>query len=155
MRQVSKYLLAYVLWAVSIAVGVIAALIIRQAISGMFGIALLSAAPEQLFTLKMQSNAADRFGVVILGLVLLILIVTAEHLYRTGVPKGKLVRNFSLITVIELAVLLVFHTMLLSQSVRAGLPVGINVAVEGLILALLVLFFWLYRRSKPKSLWST
>jgi hypothetical protein len=152
MRQVPKYILAYVLWVVSIALGAIVALIIRQAISGMFGIALLNAAPEAEFSLRMQSNAADRFGVVLLGVVLLVLIVTAEHLYRTGVPQGRLLRNFSLMTVIELGVLLLFNTLLVSQSLRAGLSVGPNVLVEVIILALLALFVWLYRRQKTRPL---
>jgi len=150
MRQVPKYVLAYLLWVVSIALGALGALMIRQAVSGMFGIALLNAVPEQEFSLRMQSNAADRFGVVILGIVLLMLIVVAEHYYRTGVQQGRLLRYFSLFTAIELAVLLVANTLILSQSLRAGLPAGGNVAVELAILTLLVLFVWLYRREKAK-----
>lgn len=152
MRQVPKYILAYLLWVISIALGFVVALIIRQAISGMFGVALLNAAPEQEFSLRMQSNAADRFGVVILGVVLLVLIVAAEHLYRTGVPRRRLALYFFQITVIELAVLLVFNTILLSQSLRAGLPVGSNVLIEAIILVLLALFVWLYRRQKTRPL---
>ena len=152
MRQVPKYALAYLLWAVSIALGALGALMIRQAISGMFGIALLNADPEQEFSLRMQSNAADRFGVIILGIVLLMLIVVAEHFYRTGVQQGRLLRYFSLFTAIELAVLLVSNTIILGQSLRAGLPAGGNVVVEVIILALLVLFVWLYRREKAKPI---
>ncbi len=152
MRQVPKYVLAYLLWVVSIALGALGALLIRQAISGMFGIALLNADPEQEFSLRMQSNAADRFGVIILGIVLLMLIVVAEHFYRTGVQQGRLLRYFSLFTAIELAVLLVSNTIILGQSLRAGLPAGGNVAVEVIILTLLVLFIWLYRREKAKPI---
>ncbi len=152
MRQVPKYVLAYLLWVVSIALGALGALLIRQAISGMFGIALLNADPEHEFSLRMQSNAADRFGVIILGIVLLMLIVVAEHFYRTGVQQGRLLRYFSLFTAIELAVLLVSNTIILGQSLRAGLPAGGNVAVEVIILTLLVLFIWLYRREKAKPI---
>ncbi len=152
MRQVPKYALAYLLWAVSIALGALGALMIRQAISGMFGVALLNADPEHEFSLRMQSNAADRFGVVILGIVLLMLIVVAEHFYRTGVKQGRLTRYFSLFTAIELAVLLVSNTIILGQSLRAGLPAGGNVVVEVIILTLLVLFVWLYRREKAKPI---
>jgi predicted lysophospholipase L1 biosynthesis ABC-type transport system permease subunit len=152
MRQVPKYILAYLLWAVSIALGFVVALIIRQAISGMFGIALLTAAPDQAFDLRMQSNAVDRFGVILLGIGLLVLIVAAEHLYRTGVHQGRLARHFFLITAIELVLLLLANTILLGQSLRAGIPVGGNALVEVLILALVVLFIWLYRRQKTRPL---
>ena len=152
MREAPKYILAYLLWAVSIALGLVAALMVRQAVSGMFGMALLNAAPDREFSLRMQGNAVDRFGVVILGVVLMILIIAAEHLYRTGVQKRKLTRYFFQITAIELAVMLVANTLLLSQSLQAGLPASGNLTVEVILLVLLALSVWLYRRQKTRPL---
>lgn len=150
MRQVPKYALAYLLWAVTIALGFYVINAVRQTIIGLLDLSRQGAGNVDQFSRLMQRNAIDRFGVVILGLVLLIVIITAEHLYRTGVARGTLARSFFLITAIELGVLFVFDVLFFI----AGLFAGILTAAAGLIqlveLALLALFIWLYRREKAK-----
>lgn len=150
MRQVPKYALAYLLWAVSIALGLYVINTVRQTIIGLLDLSRQGAAEVDQFSRLMQRNAVDRFGVVIMGLVLLMLIITAEHLYRTGVARGTLARSFFLITAIELGVLFVFDVMFFIVALSAGILTVAAGWVQLVELALLVLLIWLYRREKAK-----
>lgn len=150
MRQVPKYALAYLLWAVSIALGLYVINTVRQAIIGLLDLSRQGAADVDQFSRLMQRNAIDRFGVVILGLVLLIVIIIAEHLYRTGVARGTLARSFFLITAIELGVLFVFDVVFFIAGLNAGILTVATGWVQLIELALLALFIWLYRREKAK-----
>jgi hypothetical protein len=152
MRQVPRYILAYLLWAVSIALGLLTANTVRSALLQVLDVIRSRAGELNQFSMLMQRNAIDRFGVVCMGVVLLGLIVGAEHLYRTGAQKGQLWRNFFLVTAILLAIWFVFDTVAFAVASSAGLlPVGRGL-VNLLELALVVLFVWLYTRQKARPL---
>jgi hypothetical protein len=150
MRQVPKYALAYLLWAVSIALGFYVINTVRQTIIGLLDLSRQGAGDVDQFSRLMQRNAVDRFGVVILGLVLLVVIIAAEHLYRTGVARGTLARSFFLITAIQLGIVFVFDGMFLIAALGAGILTAAAGLVQLVELALLALFIWLYRREKAK-----
>ncbi len=150
MRQVPKYALAYLLWAVTIALGFYVINTVRQTVIGLMDLSRQGAADVDQFSRLMQRNAVDRFGVVIMGLVLLIVIITAEHLYRTGVARGTLARSFFLITAIELGVLFVFDLIFYIAALSAGILTLAAGWIQLVEFALLVLFIWLYRREKAK-----
>ncbi|OQA43996.1 MAG: hypothetical protein BWY52_01720 [Chloroflexi bacterium ADurb.Bin325] len=150
MRQVSKLVLAYLLWAVTIALGLYVVNVIRQTLVGLLDLSRQGVAAVDEFNRLMQRNAIDRFGVVILGIVLLVLIIIAEELYRTGAARGTLARNFFLITAIELGALFVFETWLYAAMLRAGLLSAAAGWAQLAELALLALVIWLYRREKAK-----
>ena len=96
MSRTWSYVLGYVLWIVSAALGVLDMFVCW----GLF---------MRVFTLTSANRrvlaAADRFAILFLGLIGLAFVIFCEHYYREGVEKNVLWRRFGLVTAAELFLL--------------------------------------------------
>ncbi|MCB0087990.1 MAG: hypothetical protein KDE54_08755, partial [Caldilineaceae bacterium] len=89
----SRYLLAYLLWFVSIVLAFVNLLKWRSSAMIILGITSWD---------RYLEHALNQFGFLFLAILGLIIIVFTEFYYRTGVEKNLLFRRFFLITLIEL-----------------------------------------------------
>lgn len=111
-RSISKYILAWGLWAVSSAFGVFigfwAVLDAMRAVVEVFTMeALLRGTSAEQFQVPYTRNVVDRFGTLAVGLLSVLLVVGIEHYYRTGVDEDRLWKRVVLVTAIEFGVLFV------------------------------------------------
>jgi len=102
MNQFTRYLLAYLLWIVSLALGVLIAITIRAA----YQLAMAVTSTD-----RYVFRAVDNFSIVFLGLLLIGLLVFTESYYRTGVEKGKLLRRFGRLTAIQVGILVLMYVV--------------------------------------------
>ena len=144
-QKTSRYVLAYLLWAISVAVAVTALLSARTSLIIAFGVTQWD---------RYVEHAINQFGFLFLAIFGLAIIVFTEHFYRTGVEKGRLFMRFFLVSFWEVLILTLVHlaawrglaqtaTLLGEQidlSFYAQLVVG-----EAVVCAIL---YWLYRRAR-------
>lgn len=111
-RQILHYLLAYLLWILSVSLGIFTLNLVRETV--LLAMVVSSSAgnlsKSELFYRSLQAGAAAQWSIVLVGLFALILLVALEHLYRTGATSGELWKSFFLVTGIECAVLFVVNT---------------------------------------------
>jgi hypothetical protein len=79
-----KYLLGYVCWAITAAVGLASILLTRM---------MLNVAWPALGGNRWVMRSIDRFGLVLMGIVWLAYVIYLEHYYRTGIAIGLARRN--------------------------------------------------------------
>lgn len=86
-RQASfwEYVLAYLLWIVTIAISGLVALVLHET---------LVEFSELSGWNRYAVHAVSQFSTIFLGLGVLTIILMTEHLYRTGVQRGKLLIRF-------------------------------------------------------------
>lgn len=85
LRSAGRTLVVYLMWFGLAALAVLVMMQAREAITSLF----------RLFTLnRWIIGAIDRFGIFILGLVVLIVILVEENYLREGAAEGKLLRRF-------------------------------------------------------------
>lgn len=110
-RKASEYFLAWGLWAVTSAAGVfIAFWAVRGAIGSIteaMTMGALQGTSAQQFRVPLVRNAVDRFAVLGLGILLVLVVVAVEYYYRTGVEQGQLLRRFVQVTAIEFGALFI------------------------------------------------
>ena len=105
MKQILSYLLCYVLWAITSALGLLGIVIAKAVINR-----------ASIFRLNpWVFRAVDKWSFFLLGLVWLMFVVACEGYYREGVSRGKLWPRFARVTGVE------------------GFLVGIGYAVQLLI----------------------
>jgi hypothetical protein len=154
-RKTSEYILAYVLWIVSCAVGAfIGFWAVRSAWDALVEIMTLSqtmGTPAQRFQVIFTRNAFDRFGVVALGVLGVLMVVFIEHYYRTGVDRGILARRVVLITLIEVGVLFVSLTLRVALAGVMGLFTIWSIIVPLGVLVLVVVLSWVLTRLPKQS----
>ncbi|MCD6285880.1 MAG: hypothetical protein J7M39_08215, partial [Anaerolineae bacterium] len=95
-------------------------------------------------------NAVDRFSIVVLGVLSVLLVVGVEHYYRTGVEKGQLLRRWVLVTAIESGVLFVALAIQAIYLGVLGLFTVWSVLVPCGVLAVTVALSWVLTRM-PKN----
>ena len=95
MDRILLYVLCYLLWIVSTALGVLDMILIRE---------LLGRLSVLLTADIWLSVVVDKFALLTLGLVWIAFAIAGESYYRKGVGKGDLVRRFGRVTVAELSV---------------------------------------------------
>ncbi|RIK44274.1 MAG: hypothetical protein DCC55_02890 [Chloroflexi bacterium] len=100
-RTLLRYGVAYFLWLVTIALAVLAALVVRDSYSFLIAVNPLH---------RYAAHAISNFLFLILGLLLLIVIIFAEYWYRTGVEKGRLAARFGRLVAILVAVIALLHS---------------------------------------------
>jgi hypothetical protein len=149
-RKTSEYILAYVLWVVSCAFGAfIGFWAVRSAWDALVEILTLGQAmgtPSQRFQVIFTRNAFDRFGVVVLGVLGVLMVVLIEHYYRTGVDQGTLPRRVVLVTLIEVGVLFISLTLQVALAGVMGLFTIWSIAVPLGVLAVAVALSWALTR---------
>jgi hypothetical protein len=101
-RDLVGYGAAYLLWAVTIALAVVAAALAREAYMLLLGVNEVN---------RYFIQASHNFLVLLLGLLVLAVVVFAEHHYRTAVPKGWLARRFFRLAAILVGLIALLHTV--------------------------------------------
>ncbi len=83
--SVWAYLACYVLWAITVAEGLLNGLILRRWVRENY---------VRLGLDRWGFNAVDQAGMIVIALLLLAGLIALEYYYRGGVEKGKLLRRF-------------------------------------------------------------
>ena len=100
MRQILPYLLCYLLWVITAALGFLNLIAARRLL-----LLILAATLVNPWAIR----AVEKFSFVILGIIWLVLVIFSEYYYRDSVPKGRLWKSFSLIAGIQLLFLFLTH----------------------------------------------
>lgn len=154
-RKTWEYILAYVLWIISCVVGAFVGFwAVRSAWDALVEILTLGqtmGTPEQRFQVTFTRNAYDRFGVVALGVLGVLMVVLIEHYYRTGVERGVLPRRVVLVTLIEVSVLFVSLALQVALAGLMGLFTIWSIAVPLGVLAVAVALSWVLTRLPKRT----
>ena len=138
-------MLAYLLWAVSVAVAVTALLSARTSLIIAFGVTQWD---------RYVEHAINQFGFLFLAIFGLAIIVFTEHFYRTGVEKGRLFMRFFLVSFWELLLLTLVHLAawigLAQTATLLGEQIDLSSSIELVVGEAVVcgLLYWLYRRAR-------
>ncbi len=147
-RRISQYILAWVLWILSSLMGVLVLFwAVRDAINALaeaLTMGALSGTASEQFQRPYTLNAVDRFGVVAVGLVSVLVVVFVEHYYRTGSEERQLLRRFVLVTAIEVGVL--FVALAIQSAFMAALVLFTiwSVLVPLVVLGVTVALSWVW-----------
>ena len=133
----ARYLLAYLLWAISVVLAVVDLLVWRSS-----AMIVLGMTPWDRYV----EHAINQFSFLLLAIVGLGVIVFTEHHYRTGVEENRLLPRFLRVTFIELLVLTLAHLVWLIGEVVLGFYAPLTVGIVLAEAALCATVFWLYRR---------
>lgn len=151
-KTIIHYVLAYLLWAVSIALGALALYLLREVVISAMVVSTSQAdmTKSEAFYRSLQVGAFTNWSFVVLGILWIAMIVIIEHVYRTGVPIGHLWPRFFLVTGIELVVFCVSHitNIILQSSFRTVSLAVTAIPVVEAVLAALFLWLW-HNRQKP------
>jgi putative Mn2+ efflux pump MntP len=141
----SRYLLAYLLWAISVVLAILDLLVWRS--SAMIALGMT---PWDRYV----EHAINQFGFLLLAILGLSVIVFTEHHYRTGVEENQLLPRFLRVTFIELLVLALAHLLRLVGEVVLGFFTPITLGIVLAEATLCAVVFWFYRRLTyhPKKL---
>jgi hypothetical protein len=134
----SRYVIAYLLWFVSVALAITVLLAWRSSAMIVLGVTQWD---------RYLEHALNQFGFLFLGIFGLTVIVFTEHYYRTGVEKAQLYVRFFWVTFIELAVLTVAHLVRLFGGMLLELPLMATLPFVAGELGFCILAFLLYRRA--------
>ena len=99
---VLEYIVAYLLWLVTVSVSVLVALVLREVIVEFGALTGWS---------RYTVGIVSQFSAVLLGLSVLAVLIITEGLYRTGVQRGQLLIRFCHWTGILLAIVGLAHLL--------------------------------------------
>ncbi len=153
-RPIFSYILAYILWMVSVALGALALFFVREA----YLLALVVSASRregrpasEVLETALQARAADQWSIFFVGILTIVLIVYLENYYRTAVPAGSLWARFSLVSAIEIGVIGLANAVYFSFEGQIRPVFGKVVYVLTLETLLVALFAWLWFYLRRKS----
>ncbi len=157
MKTVSRYALAYLLWALSIIAMVVVALMARDALMNSLTLASVTdLEPGALGSLdtSLRLRAVGSWSYPIIGIILVVLVVFMEHHYRSAPSTPNLLARFIKATAFTLIALFVGHLVLFITSRSAGVMGWGGAWLPALELAVIVLLFGLHAwlRRHPASL---
>jgi hypothetical protein len=132
------YVLAYLCWAISVALAALDLLVLRSALMIVLGMTPWS---------RYVQHAINQFGFLFLAIVCMGFILFTEHFYRTGVEKRKLLPRFLLGMLIGVSVLAFAHLLWLIGEFVLGFFTLTTLIIVIAELAGCALLFWLYRRA--------
>jgi hypothetical protein len=107
-RRISSFVLAYVLWLLSVAIGALVLLQARDTVLTAITMSTynrLASNSREMFYASLQVRAMDQWSYLLLGILVIVFIVVVEFLYRTGLQAGKLRLRVVQITAIEFFIL--------------------------------------------------
>jgi len=149
-RKVSGYIVAWGFWAFTSALGVLIGFwAVRDAINAIAAAMTMGAmqgTSAQQFQAPLVRGAVDRFSVVVLGVLSVLLVVAVEHYYRTGVERGQLLKRLVLVTAIESGVLFAALAIQAIYLGMLGLFTVWSVLVPCGVLAVTVALSWVLTR---------
>lgn len=134
----TRYVIAYALWAVSVALAIVTLLAWRSSAMIALGVTQWD---------RYLEHALNQFGFLFLAIFGLVVIVFTEYYYRTGVEKERLYLRFFWVTFIEFGVLTLAHLVRLGGGLLLDLPVAATLPFVGVELLLCLIAFTLYRRA--------
>ena len=144
-RQVLSYVLAYILWAISTGLGILVltkgreTVLLAMVVSNNVG----NPTKSQQFYSSLIAAAIDNWSILVIGVLVLILLVGIENLYRMSVPSGKLLKRFFLISGIECALLFYVHSIYYSLSQTFRVLNWTAIALPAVEFTLAALFLWI------------
>lgn len=112
MRKILPYILAYLLWIVTAALGFLDLIMARKLCLTLMAMISFN---------RWVAGAVDKFSFLIFGIIWLILVIFSEYYYRRSIFKKRLWQNFSLVTRLQLLFLFLTHLIPLPLS---GLKIG-------------------------------
>ncbi len=149
-----SYILAYLLWIISTGLGILALYFVREA----YLLAIVVWAsnrsgrpPAELFDLALRARAADQWSLLAIGILMVVLIVYLEHLYRTGVPSGSLWARFTLASAVEVGVIFLANAIYFSLEGQIRPVIGKVAYVLTFEVLLVGLFVWLWFHIRQKK----
>ena len=100
----------YLLWGVSGALCVLDWLVARTAIAAVLS-AIAASVPiekqiERQWFVRWPVAALDKFALVILGIVAMLVVMALDYVYRDGLIKGTIKKRFATVTAIQVGILL-------------------------------------------------
>jgi len=153
MKTVSRYALAYLLWALTIVAMVVVALLARDALMNaltMASTASLTPDAPDAFDVSVRLRAVGTWSYPIIGIPLVVLVVFLEHHYRTAASTTLLLARFVKVAALTLIVLFLGHLVLFLTSRSAGVMDWAGALLPALELVVVGLLFgiyaWLHRR---------
>ncbi len=149
MKDASRYVLAYLLWAVSIVLSAFIGLVARDVLFNGLVVSMAGNAGQSKsadFYLGLQLRGVEPWSYVILGIAVVIVVVVLEHYYLEGARKKLILPRFLKVTGIEIAVLAVVHMIRFSIGVVLGNTSWMLIMTVVIELAVFGLLVWLYQR---------
>jgi hypothetical protein len=100
----------YLLWGVSGLVCVLDWLVSRAAVTAVAS-AIAASIPKEVqierqWFLRWPVAALDKFALVILGIVAMLVVMALDYVYRDGLIKGTIKKRFATVTAIQVGILL-------------------------------------------------
>lgn len=145
-RNISAYVLSYLLWVVSVLFGGLIVLQIREAIlSAMAVPAMHLTSKSAIFDANQRLRAVDQFSWLFVGVIIIALLLVIEAYYRGSVSKGLLRPRFLLVTTIECGILFLSSLFGAIVTWQANNKFTFSALyTPAVILVLTIIFFWLY-----------
>jgi hypothetical protein len=141
-RNFLFYLLAYLFWAVSIALAVVDLLVLRSTVMIVLGMTAWD---------RYVEHALNQFGFLLLAVLSLAFIIFTEYFFRTGVEQGRLFARFFLVVFIGVLILTLSHVVRLVGEVVLGFFSPTTLVIMGAEIAICALLFWLWQRFQPRK----
>ena len=141
--SIARYGLAYLLWAVTVALAVVALLVWRST-----AFIILGMTPWDRYA----EYALNQFGFLLIAIVTLGMIIFSENYYRTGVDRHQLWKRFFQLTMIEVLVLAIAHVIQWIGGIVldfAQSPVSPLILIGELVVA--ILLFFLQRQVQQRA----
>jgi hypothetical protein len=140
-----RYVLAYLMWGVVLALGIWFIVISRNGLLGAFGTFYVGGSMSRVW----QSRFYDRVYIIAVGLLWLVLMVFAEAYFREGVPRRQLLKRFA--RVVGPEILLILAADLFLFWLQGGVGHWLRWFILGselVVGVLLVVFAWSSRSSR-------
>lgn len=141
---IARYALAYLLWAITVVLAIVALLVWRST-----AFIILGMTPWDRYA----EHALNQFGFLFLAIVILGVIIFAENYLRSGVERNRLLPRFFLITLVEVAAIWVAHVIQWIGGIVLGFPEWlVSPLVLILELTAVILFFILHRQFGKRAI---
>lgn len=139
--SIARYGLAYLYWAISVALAFVALLVWRETAFIILGMTSWD---------RYAEHALNQFGFLFIAIAMLSVIIFAEYYYRNGVQNGLVTKRFFRVALIQVLLVLIAHTIQWLGGIVLNFPaspVSPIVIIGEIVIA--ILLFILYKRTVP------
>lgn len=145
-KNISRFALGYIFWAVSIIIAGLVGLLLRDAIMNALVVGAsgnMSDDAHAAFYLGFQLRAVEPWTYMLFGILMIVLVVFLETFYRTGAAIGRLLQRFMIVTGIQAVVLAAAHVIRFAASSSLGSAPSLILllAIIELAVAAVLIFF--------------
>lgn len=138
----SRYVLAYLLWAISVAMAIVDLLVLRSTAMIVLGMTSWD---------RYVEHAINQFSFLFMAIAGLGVIVFTEHFYRTGVEKNRLLVRFLQVTLIGLVIFTLAHLIRLIGEIVLGFFSSTTLLLAVVELAACIIVYYLYRLARQRT----